>query len=231
MRDFNSRKFFLYLLIGSVGISAVIGILVILFGTFGDFETKVLLTALTITVTSILGLACGAYLETRRAKVLPLTGIACAIIAAVMWIYLIWHGRITDDLFVKSLMSATLIGVSCSHISLLSLARLDGRFVWTKYAVHGAVWSLTAVLLFVIWDRRSHDLEIVGRIIGVLSIVVASLTVVTPILHKLSHTATGTTEIDAELADLRKRIDELEARKAASSKAGASSVDERERTL
>jgi len=56
----NIRKVFLYLLIASVAVSALIGIAVIIMGDFGEFEIRVLLTMLTITVTSILGLACGA---------------------------------------------------------------------------------------------------------------------------------------------------------------------------
>ena len=60
MHPVNSKRAFLYLLVASVALSAIIGIAVLIFGNFGDFEIKVLLTTLTVTVTSILGLACGA---------------------------------------------------------------------------------------------------------------------------------------------------------------------------
>jgi len=72
VQSLNLKKFFLYLSIGSVALSAVIGIGVILLGNFGEFETKVLLTTMTVTITSILGLACGSYLETGRGKIVPL---------------------------------------------------------------------------------------------------------------------------------------------------------------
>ena len=72
----NPRKLFLYTLIASVALCALIGIAVMLFGEFGEFETKVLLTTFTVAVTSILGLACGAYYESRHARMLPFTGIA-----------------------------------------------------------------------------------------------------------------------------------------------------------
>ena len=62
----NIKKLFLYLLIASVAVSSLVGIFVILFGNFGEFEVKVLLTTLTIMVTSILRLACGALLESNR---------------------------------------------------------------------------------------------------------------------------------------------------------------------
>lgn len=214
MREFNLKKLFLYLLITSVAVSAVIGIVVIIIGNFGELETKVLLTTLTVTVTSILGLACGAYLETGRGRLLPIAGIVCAVVSAVMWMFIIWAWQDHNDTFVKVLMSVTLFAASCSHISLLSLARLEKRFMWARYAVHLAVWSLTALLLFLIWSERWHIEEIVGRIIGVLSIVIGALTVITPIFHKLSSGGTETAEIDSEIERLRARISELELKKA-----------------
>jgi hypothetical protein len=51
----NLRRLFLYLLIASIGLSAVIGIGVILFGNFGEIEIRILFTTLTVTVTSIFG--------------------------------------------------------------------------------------------------------------------------------------------------------------------------------
>ena len=75
MNDFKLRRTFLYLLIGSVAISAAIGIGVMLFGDFGEFEIRVLMTTLTVTMTSILGLACGAYLESGKGHLMPAAGI------------------------------------------------------------------------------------------------------------------------------------------------------------
>ena len=214
MQNFNLKKFFLYLLIASVAVSALIGIGVILFGDFGEFETKILLTAITITCTSILGLACGAFLETKRGKILPVCGIGLAILSAVLWIYLIWNGALLEEFLVKTLMSTTLLAIACSHLSLLSLARLDKKFLWSLYAAHAAVWSLTAILLWLIWTNARDYSEFVTRAIGVLSIVVASLTIITPIFHKLSNALPEENRIDDEIAELKNRLAELEKRKA-----------------
>lgn len=207
------KRLFLVILVLSVVVSAAIGIVVILIGNFGEFETKVLLTTLTITVTSILGLACGAYLETGRGRTLPSAGIVLAIVSAVMWIILIWQMRIENDTYIKSLMSATLLAASCSHISLLSLARLERKFIWSRYAAHVAIWALTAFLLYFIWTNGNIDEDLMGRVIGVLGIVIASLTVITPIFHKLSAGEPNAGEIDAEIAKLKDRIAELETKK------------------
>lgn len=210
MKNLNLKKFFLYLLITSVGFSALLGIGVILLGTFGELEVKVLLTALTVTVTSLLGLACGAFLETRRGDALPVCGIIFALISAILWIIFIWLNPSDGRFFVKVAFSTTLLAASCSHISLLSIATLDKRFRWSLYAAHFSVWSLTAILLWIIWADLKGDAEIVTRIIGVLSIVIAALTIITPIFHKLSHQTPKAEEIDAEITRLKARIEELE---------------------
>lgn len=207
------KRLFLVTLVLSVVVSAAIGIVVILIGNFGEFETKVLLTTLTITVTSILGLACGAYLETGRGRTLPSAGIVLDIVSAVMWIILIWQVRIENDTYIKSLMSATLFAASCSHISLLSLARLERKFIWSRYAAHVAIWALTAFLLYFIWTNGNIDEDLMGRVIGVLGIIIAALTVITPVFHKLSAGEPNAGEIDAEIAKLKDRIAELETKK------------------
>jgi hypothetical protein len=215
MQRLNLKKFFLYLLIGSVALSALIGIGVILFGNFGEFETKVLLTTMTVTITSILGLACGAYLETGRGKILPLAGIFLAVIACVLWIFLVWNGTVHETFFAKTLLSLTLLAASCSHLSLISLARLDKRFGWSNHVLQAAVWILTAILLVLIWQNFATASDLITRIIGVLSIVIAALTITTPVFHRLSNQeAPNAEEIDAEIARLKLRIEELEKQRA-----------------
>lgn len=213
MKSLNLKKIFLYLLIASVAFSALMGIGVILFGNFGDTETKILLTTLIITVTSILGLACGAYLELKRGDVLPVSGIVMAIASAGLWIIFTWTKFSFEKTFVKVGLTTTLLAAVCSHISLLSIARLDRKFQWSLYAAHFADWSLTAILLSIIWADFQSSSGIVERMIGVLSIVIAALTVMTPVFHKLSHQTANGAEIDAEIAQLQARIIELERRR------------------
>lgn len=211
MKSFDLRKVFLILLIASVAISAVIGILVMLFGDFGDFETKILLTTLTVTVTSVLGLACGACLEAGRGRLLPIAGIIFAVISAVLWIILLWSPFNRDvHYFPHFVMSATLLAFACSHVSLLSLARLDRRFAWSHVAVHVSVWSLTGLTLWVIWAHIDPSQTMLARVMGVLSIVIGALTVVTPVFHRLSSGEDDVAKIDAEIEALKKRIAELE---------------------
>jgi hypothetical protein len=210
MPSLNLKKFFLYLLIASVAFSALLGIGVILFGDFGETESKILLTTLIVTITSILGLACGAYLETKRGRILPVGGIFLAILSAILWAIFIWGNVANERFFIQTAFSATLLAASFSHISLLSIAELKRKFRWAFYAAHFSVWSLTTILLWIIWADLKGDSELVTRTIGVLSIIIASVTIITPIFHKLSNQTQNSEEIDREIARLRARIEELE---------------------
>lgn len=210
----NLRRIFLYTLIGSVAVSALIGIGVLLFGDFGEFETRVLMTALIVTAVSVMGLACGACLEAGKSRVVPLVGIVFAVLSGILWMIMLWSAfEPRNDVFIHSLMSASVLALACAHISLLSLAALDRRFLWSRIAVHIFVWSLTALLLIIFWGHIDPSQNILARTMGIMAIVVAALTVVTPVFHKLSSTGEGVAKIDAEIVQLRERIAELEKRK------------------
>jgi hypothetical protein len=202
------------LLIGSVSLSALIGIGVLLLGDFGNFEVRVMMTTLTVTVTSILGLACGAYLETGRGKTMPIAGIVFSIAAAVMTFLIIWNVFDRWEDFIKATGTATLLALCCSHLSLLSLARLDKRFAWSRIAAFVCVWLLAAILLYLMWWEPEGDSDLVFRVIGILSILIAAVTVVTPVFHKLSAGDDEAEEIEAEIEKLKAKIEELEVRKA-----------------
>lgn len=210
----NLRRTFLYTLIASVAVSAVIGIGVILLGNFGNVEVRILMTTLTITATSILGLACGAYYETGRGHALPLAGIALALVAAVMTFLIIWDVLDEYENYIRATGTVALAAIACAHLSLLSLARLDKRFAWSRIAAFVFVWLLSALLAYLIWFEPDANSDLFARTIGVLSILVASVTVVTPVFHKLSAGEPDVADIDAEIEGLRSRIAELERQKA-----------------
>lgn len=216
MNGVNLRKLFLKVLIVSVVVSAVIGIAVLIFGNFGNYEVRILMTTLTVTAMSIGGLACGAYLETGEGRVLPITGIIFSIVAGLLTFFIIWDISDESEVFLKITATATLIALSCSHLSLLSLARLDRRFVWSRGVAYLCITLLAVTILYLMWFEPEGNSDLVFRVLGILSILVAAVTVITPVFHKLS---TGgddeTAAIENELAGLRAKIIELERKKEA----------------
>jgi hypothetical protein len=210
----NLRRLFLYLLIASVALSAVIGIGVILLGNFGEIEVRVLMTTLTVTVTSVFGMACGAALESGRGKYVPWTGIAFSLVSALMCFLIIWNVLDDSEIFIKSFLTATLVAAACSYISLLSLARLEARFAWTRSSAAACVSLLSIILLYILWFEPTGESTLIYRILGVLGILLASITVVTPVLHKLSSVSSDPAqdlrELDKEIGDLKNRLEKLE---------------------
>ena len=152
MKNLNVKKTFLYTLIGSVVISALLGILVILSGEFGEFQARVLMTTLTVVGTSILGLACGAFLESPKSsnsglKIVPLVGMILAITAGILALALIW--QIFDSLnekVYKTIAVTGLFAFTLAQLSLLSMANLSAKFKWALIAVYLVGLSLTSII-------------------------------------------------------------------------------------
>jgi len=228
LQPFQIKKAFLYALIASVVFGALLGILTILSGRFGWLEVRVLLTTVTIAGTSICGLACGAYFSTRRGKILPLAGVGLTLLAGVMIIAGIWQTVISDGYW-QVAASASVFAVACAHLSLLSMARLADSFRWSLAAAYVVILGVASLIVLLILRER-YDAGMF-QLLGVAAIVDAAITIVIPILHRLSReevhgtagppgaaTASAATsrvaEIDAEIAGLRARIAELERMKA-----------------
>jgi hypothetical protein len=216
MENINPRRLFLYLLIGSVALSAVIGIGVLLLGNFGWIEARILMTTMVITLVSVFGLACGAYIEIRGGRYLPFVGIGLSVIAGLMSFFIIWDVLDADEVFIKCFVTTTLLATACSHLSLLSLARLDRRFSWTRVSAVVCVVLLSSILLFILWFEPEGESDLIYRILGVLGILLGSITVVTPVLHKLSSANDGdpVVALDKEISELKKRLQSLEAERA-----------------
>lgn len=192
----NPKRVALWFLIVSVSLSAVIGIIAIIVGTFGRTEAQILLTTLTISAASICALACGALWESGRGKILPAAGIVLAIVDAALFIIGIWRETQSEGYW-KFSASVGLIAVATAHASLLSLARLATRFIWSRFAAFIAAYLLAIFFIYIIYDTPTGDTPI--RIIGVTSIVLAALTILTPVFHRLSRgDDMGTTSTVAE---------------------------------
>lgn len=179
----NPKRAALWFLIVSVVLSAISGIIAIVSGTFGDIQARIILTTLTISAASLCALACGALWESGRAKALPKVGIILAMVTAVIFIVGIW-AKISAEEFWKFAASIGIIAAATSHACLLSLATLASRFAWSRVAAFVAVYLLALLFIYLIYATPKGDTFV--RILGVVSIVVAALTILTPVFHRLS---------------------------------------------
>lgn len=191
------KRVALWFLIVSVAISAALGIIAILTGNFGDFQARIVLTTLTISAASICALASGALWEGRGQRVLPTVGIGLALMAAALLIAGIWWEP-NGEQFWKFTASMGVLAAATAHDSLLSLARLARRFFWARLVAMLAIYSLAFLIVLSIYIEPSGDLGF--KLIGIASIVVAAITVMTPIFHRLSRDDFGVTPGKGEMA-------------------------------
>lgn len=179
----NPKRIALWFLIASVAVSAVIGIIALLSGTFGRIQAQIILTTLTISAASICALASGALWESGRGKLFPLAGILLAIVSACLFISGIWFES-QSEAFWKFSTAVGLLAAATAHACLLFLATLAPRFAWSRIAAIASVYLLAIQLTYVIYYTPKNDSFF--RILGVNGIVAASLTILIPVFHRLS---------------------------------------------
>jgi hypothetical protein len=221
MNSINLKKTFLYTLIASVAFSALMGIWVILANEFSEFVERVLSTTLTVVLTSILGLACGAFWESpksqkRGLKIVPILGIILTFVSAFISLTLIWQFiGLGENKILKTFAVSLIFAFSLSQLSLLSLANLSKKFQWALIAVYIAVLSLASLSSAIILLDTQNANEFTTRLLGILAVVDAALTVMIPIFHRLSRADFAATqisiqEIDEKIKELKDELKILE---------------------
>lgn len=270
----NIKKIFLYAFIGSIIASALLGIVVTLTGTV-DQNSRILLTALTITtasfsmflngiffermfgkilpaigflLTGIAAVLCigtiwadaanykplatiivllfanfflfpfAFYYEESKRKLLPIVGSAATVVAALLSVRAIWEFP-KSHFLERTFFVAVVFSVACFYLSLIFLITLSKRYAWTMKAVQIAVWTLVAILLWLIVfepELQETAEDIVTRVLVILSIIIAALTVMIPILYRLSRAELDppekitVQEIEKRIAKHKSEIDSLE---------------------
>lgn len=189
----------------------------------GDVEYRVLGTTLTVVGTSILGLACGAFLETPRSRkgaliVMPVLGIILSILSALITVWMIWtETSWRAEAVWKTLLVSTIFAFSLAHLSLLSIAQLSRRFRWALATAYVVILALASIISYIfIFAPPSQD-TMVLRLIGVLAVIDAAITVMIPIFHRLSRTefvdVPSIAEVEARIAELKAQVVRLEKQK------------------
>lgn len=215
----NLKRPLLYALVGSVVLGALLGIALVMQNTWGWFEVRVMLTTVTVAIASLCGLACDLSRTPRGANILPRCGLLLTLVAASLILVGMWTDMNKDG-FWKVTASVSIFAVATVHICLLSIARLAKRFRWVYFVACQVIYGLAVLLsVIVFWELEN---ERMFRFVAMISIVDAALTLVIPLLHRISRTddlqatiagpmaARNVAAIEVEIGALKKRIAELE---------------------
>ncbi len=188
------RKAFLWSMIVSLSLAALLGISAIILPRWFRYDEEILLSTVLFGAYSLVALICASVLEKRRFVALMWTGLAAAGAALAGWLLLIWFDAAIDRNVQEPIWqiggTCTTAAVAIGHGGLLALLRFDlplAGFVRRATIVMAAL--LAAQIIFAIWFfdwiERSMDGELFIRGMGVLGILAACGTVVTPILWKV----------------------------------------------
>lgn len=217
-KPFPVTKAFLYSLVASVLLSALLGIIAILSGKFGWFEIRIILTTVAIAAGSICGLACSAYLTTTAGRALPLTGIVLAFVAAALIIAGMWSDA-RSEAYWNLTTSTSVFAVAFAHLSLLSMARLAAKFQWSLATAYVIILGVACLIVAMIYFEL-HDIAMF-QLLGVVAIADAAISILVPIFHRLSRSelpipeaefkpTDRECEIESEIRQLKRQIAELE---------------------
>ncbi|MBC7910883.1 MAG: hypothetical protein H7Y30_10315 [Pyrinomonadaceae bacterium] len=181
----SPKKIAFWFLIASVVLSALLGILAILSDSFGWLEVRIVLTTVTISLASICALADAALWESKRGKALAAVGLALSLLAALMLIVAIWYEpSIEHKRFWRLTVHLVVLAVSTAHVCLLSLAKLKARYAWARVTAYVVIYSLA--FLIILMFEFSIDSRAMFQAVGINSILVAAVSIIIPVLHRLS---------------------------------------------
>ena len=176
------KRFLLYMVVGGLVLAALIGIYVLLFGTFGPTEERILLTTLGISYFSVTSLACAAVYEKKRQGLLALPGLALSVIGLALFLPGMWADWLEIDAYGKTTAIIAIFSFSFAHACLLSFVTLQRHLAWVYYAAVGSILTLAAIVTaMILFDKGDWLLRLAGAV-GILD---GCLSLCIPILHRL----------------------------------------------
>jgi hypothetical protein len=176
------RRVALWVFIAFLTLTAIVAIVSLLSGEFGDTEVKILVTSLTISGASICAMSCAAFIERRRSRALGIGGIVLAVLAAGLVIAGLWSGT-ENEHYWKVTGTAGVLAIAFAHGFLLALPELERRHRWAQLAAAASIAVLALQILVAMWAEIED--EAYFRVLAVVAVLVGFETLVIPILMRL----------------------------------------------
>jgi hypothetical protein len=187
------RKSILKILIFSLCISAAIGILIILTGSFGDIEGKILVTTFSVFAFSISGFCCSTIYEQYQS--FSKFGIFSCLLACI-WTILIDWGFLnlfpsTSSFTWRVMLTLLILSYSSAHISLMLLIKNQNSIVNNiKNLTIGFSVLIDVMILAAVWEFTTFS-STYTKLIYVLAILITLGTIVSPVLNKAYRNASS----------------------------------------
>ena len=182
------KRLSLWAFIGFLVVTAIVAIVAVVSGDFGDFESKVLITSLIISGTSVCVMAYATFAERTGLVKVGQVGVALAVAAAGLLLVGMWSERGEDE-FWKVTLTFLILAVGLAYTLLLLLPELKGRQRWIHTTSSVSIGALAGMSILAIWLEFSEDWYL--RLLAVVAILVALQTLVIPVLMWLRRMGEG----------------------------------------
>jgi hypothetical protein len=174
----------LWTLIGSVAISAVLGIIALLLRELDEWGARTLGTTLLVSATALLIMANSAAIEKRpRGYVyLSLAGLSMAVVALPIFLVALWTENPADALW-KTAVTIEIGSIVAAHSALLTLWRLPSKYQLLLPLATAFAVAIGVLISIMIWAEDSGEGQ--WRLIGTLAILMMAVTIIVPVIPRL----------------------------------------------
>lgn len=210
------RRIAVIVIIVSLVVSAVIGIVTVLTGDFGDVQSDILLTTLTIAAFSITAL-CHLAVAGRAIRVVGFVGIAVSASAVLCAVVLIWStwsfGDNSSEWWFKGLFVGSILAVSLAQTNLLLLlAERTSAIVryglWVTILFIGILAILGILPILTDGKIPGDEYDAYTRVVVVVAILDALGTIALPVIARFVREPSAIHELVLR-GDTARRVTEL----------------------
>ncbi len=190
-KPMDMKSVILKILIASLVIGALLAIYAILSGDFGDFESRILGTNISMGIASLLALASSVSYEKEKFRFVAYGGICSAMIAFVLSVLLIWEflipesSRFSETLY-KIFEISLVLSIVFAHSSILLTG--SGKEKTADRIISGTIFfsviASVQIITLIITEIRPE--EFFFRLLGSFGVLIVLGTILTPIFLKIS---------------------------------------------
>ena len=188
------KNILLKILIITLSISALLGIVIIIFDVDSDIAEKTLLTSLVVFGFSVPGLCCSTVFGKKYRTPLSITGMIICLAGCMYFLLTIWEAiniEFENDLSWQLMFVLPILALSSAHISLVSLPNPKNSLIKLMQI---ATIVMSVIIDVIILLAILFNEEAPAEVFATLAILTALGTLTTPIANKITKTPVVTPE-------------------------------------
>lgn len=184
------KRTFLYGFVASLVLTGLLGIGVLLSGSWSEGSIRVLITTSAFSIYSLLALACAPVWE-RKSSIFGKVGVFICGLGLVHAIFTTWLTPV-DLAFVMTRLSLLIVSIAFAHACLLLLLNMNSAAVKIAVviAISGSMFNTLIAVVSI--HSFSGAMMQTGLLVAIIAIIATVATIAAPVLHlAMRDTRTG----------------------------------------